>query len=160
MTSPRPAPAPRAPQLPHTWRPFGARIAGCVFGGALIAVCVAFWVLIGAENRARFTPFQIGTIVFVGLLAAAAWLALMRSKVTADDQGLVVVNGYRRRRLEWAQVVGVGLRRGAPWAHVDVSDGTTISMCGIQGSDGPRAVAAVRELRVLVKEHSARPGRP
>jgi hypothetical protein len=47
-------------------------------------------------------------------------------------------------------VVGVNLRRGAPWAGLDLSDGTSASMVGIQGSDGERAVRAVRELRALV----------
>jgi hypothetical protein len=50
--------------------------------------------------------------------------------------------------------VGVNLRRGAPWAGMDLSDGTSISMVAIQGSDGQRAVRAVRQLRRLVAEHS------
>jgi hypothetical protein len=144
--------------LPHTWRPFGARMAGSVFGGGLLALVVAVWILLGEDERARFTSFQIGTLVFLGLLAFAAWFALVRSRVTASETGLTVVNGYRRRDFEWAQVLGISLRRGAPWAGLDLSDGTSVPVMAIQGSDGSRAVAAVRELRRLINERSAPPG--
>ena len=46
-----------------------------------------------------------------------------------------------------------GELRGALEA-LDLSDGTTLSMIGIQGSDGARARRAVRELRALVASHS------
>ncbi|MDX6359370.1 MAG: hypothetical protein QOH37_2424, partial [Nocardioidaceae bacterium] len=44
--------------------------------------------------------------------------------------------------------------RGAPWAAMDLSDGTTIPVMGIQGSDGDRAVAAVREFRRVLAERT------
>jgi hypothetical protein len=130
-------------------------MAGSIFGGGLLILLVAVWILLGADERARFTLFQRGTLVFLGLLAFAAWFALVRSRVTATDDGLVVVNGYRRRDYEWAQVLAISLRRGAPWAGLDLSDGTSIPVMAIQGSDGARAVAAVRALRGLINERSA-----
>ena len=140
--------------LPHTWRPFGARMAGTLFGGMLLAVVVTVWIAWGPDVRARFSLFQRSTLIFLGLLAFACWYALVRSRVTADERGLTVVNGYRRREFEWSQVVAVNLRRGAPWAGLDLSDGTSVSVVAIQGSDGQRAVRAVRELRRLTAEHS------
>jgi hypothetical protein len=140
--------------LPHTWRPFGARVAGVVLGGMLLVLVVAVWVAWGADVRARFTFFQRSTLVGFGLIAFGCWFALMRSRVTADARGVTVVNGYRRRAFEWSEVIGVNLRRGAPWAGMDLSDGTSISMVAIQGSDGERAVRAVRELRRLIVENS------
>ena len=71
--------------LPHTWRPFGVRMAGSIFGGGLVILLVAVWILLGADERARFTTFQRGTLVFLGLLAFTAWFALVRSRVTATD---------------------------------------------------------------------------
>lgn len=136
--------------LPHTWRPFGARVAGLVFGGALLVVCAFAWFSFDAETRAKFTIFQRGTLVFIGLLAFAAWYALVRSRVVAEPNRLVVVNGYRRRELDWAEIVAVHLPPGAPWVTLDLSDGTTMSALAIQGSDGARAHTAVRQLRVLV----------
>ena len=61
-----------------------------------------------------------------------------------------MVNGYRKRQYEWSQVIGVSLRRGAPWGTLDLSDGTTVSLIGVQGSDGARARKAVREIRAAI----------
>ena len=149
-------PAALAPvSLPHTWRPFGVRVAGSVFGAMLVILVVAVWIAFGAEERGRFTAFQTSTLVFVGLLGFSAWYALIRSRVTADSSGLRVVNGFRRRDYEWAQLIGISLRRGAPWAGLDLSNGTSVSVLAIQGSDGQRAVDTVRALRVLISQHSA-----
>jgi len=145
---------PTAPPLPRTWRPFGARIAATVLGGMLLVVVLTVWIAWGADVRSRFTPFQKSTLVFLGLLAFACWFALVRSRVTAHHDGVTVVNGFRRRELAWTQVVAVNLRRGAPWAGVDLSDGTSISLLAIQGSDGQRAIRAVQDLRALVAANS------
>lgn len=140
--------------LPHTWRPFGARLVGTSLGAMLLVLVVAVWILLGAETRAKFTVFQLGTLVFLGLLALAVWFALMRSRVTASAEGVTVVNGYRRREFTWSQLVAVNLRRGAPWAGIDLSDGTSLSALAIQGSDGDRAIRAVQDLRRLIAENT------
>lgn len=145
---------PAEPSLPRTWRPFGARVAGTLLGLMLLAVVLTVWIAWGADVRSRFTPFQKATLVGFGLVVLACLLALMRSRVTAHQGGVTVVNGYRTRELEWTQVVAVSLRRGAPWAGLDLSDGTSISVLAIQGSDGQRAISAVRELRALVAANS------
>ena len=139
-----------APALPHTWRPFGVRMAGAVLGGGLLVVCALAWIGFDEETQARFTLFQRGTLFAFGLLAFALWFALVRSRVVAEDDRLVVVNGYRRREYEWAEVVAVHLPPGAPWVTLDLADGTTVAAMGIQGSDGDRARRAVRELRAVV----------
>ena len=136
--------------MPHTWRPFGVRIAVWVLGGLLFVVCVVVWIAIGEETRSQFTALQRGTLVFIALLLFATYNALLRSRVTATTEGLTVVNGYRKRTYEWSQVIGVSLRRGAPWGTLDLSDGTTISLIGVQGSDGARARRAVREIRAAI----------
>src|SRR5690348_15102991 len=148
--SERGRPVPEGLTLPHTWRPFGARVAGIMFGGALLFVCVFAWFSFDAQTRATFTFFQRSTLVFIGLLGFAAWYALVRSRVVATEQGLVVVNGYRRREYEWAEIVAVHLPPGAPWMTLDLNDGSTASALGIQGSDGARARTAVRQLRTLL----------
>ena len=136
--------------LPHTWRPFGVRVAGVVFGGALLVVCAFAWFGFDEETRAKFTPFQRGTLVFLGLLGFAVFYALVRSRVVATVERLVVINGFRRREYEWPEVIAVHLPPGAPWAVLDLSDGTSAPAMGIQGSDGARATAAVRQLRALI----------
>src|SRR6478735_8323750 len=81
--------------------------------------------------------------------AVIGW-ALGRARVTAEQASLVVVNGFRTRRLEWEQVLGVHLPAGAPWATLDLADGTTISAMAFQGSDGKMARDGVRQLRALI----------
>lgn len=140
--------------MPHTWRPFGSRVVGTSLGVMLLAMVITVWIALGADIRAKFSPFQIGTLVFLGSIALAVWFALMRSRVTATEAGITIVNGYRRHDLEWSQVIAVNLRRGAPWAGFDLSDGTSISGVAVQASDGDRAINAVRDLRRLVEEHT------
>jgi hypothetical protein len=136
--------------LPHTFRPFGVRLAIFVLGGLLVLVVAVMWLALPAEIRAQFTVLQLGTVVFLGLLFYAAGYALARSRVVAREEGLTIVNGYRTRRFEWNEILAISLRSGSPWAEIDLSNGTTVAAMGIQGSDGPRAVRQVREVRALV----------
>ncbi|HET9829844.1 MAG TPA: PH domain-containing protein [Nocardioidaceae bacterium] len=137
--------------LPRTFRPFGVRLAIFVAGGLLVAVALAMWLALPAEIRAQFNALQIGTVLLIGLLFYAGGYALARSRVVAREDGLTVVNGYRTRRFEWNEILAVTLRTGSPWAEIDLSDGTTVAAMGIQGSDGPRAMRQVREVRALVE---------
>jgi hypothetical protein len=148
-------PAVSEPSLPHTWRPLGVRLAMIFFGGLLAVVCVAGWIAIGPDVRAKVTPYQQVTMVLIALLALALAWALVRCRVTATTQGLVVVNGYRQHAYEWAEVVAVHMPRGAPWATLDLADGTTASAVGIQSTDGERAEEAVRQLRLIVARTAA-----
>jgi hypothetical protein len=136
--------------LPHTWRPLGVRVAVLFFGGMLLLVCAFAWFGFDPSIRARFTIFQRSTLVALGLLAGSVAYALGRSRVVAEEDGLTVVNGYRRHVYDWAQVVAVRLPQGAPWATLDLADGTTMSVLAIQGSDGDRARVAVHALRALI----------
>ncbi|MEV7432010.1 PH domain-containing protein [Nocardioides sp. NPDC092400] len=142
------------PGLPRTWRPLGPRIVAIVLGVGLLVILAMAWISFGDEVRSKFTTFQRGTVVFFVLLGGAVLHALTRSRVTADRDGLTVVNGYRSRRYEWAEVVAVNLPAGAPWVTIDLSDGRTVSAMGIQGSDGAKSREAVRELRRLADELS------
>ncbi len=140
-----------APDRPTTWRPLGVRLAACIFGGALLVICTAAWLALGADGRARFSPVEKGTMLAVGVIGYGCLYALSRSRVTLDGDRLIVVNGFRSRLLTRQEVVAVSLSAGAPWATLDLADGTAISAMGIQGSDGDRARRAVRELRAAVE---------
>jgi hypothetical protein len=137
--------------LPRTFRPRGVRIAIYAMGALLLLVAVVMWLALPAEIRAQFTAFQVLTILGLGLVYYVGGFALARSRLVAREDGLTVVNGYRTRRLAWNQVLAVRLRAGAPWAELDLSDGTTVSAMGIQGSDGAAAVRQVHEVRELVE---------
>ncbi len=138
------------PDLPRTWRPLGPRIAALIFGIFLVVAFAGLWISFPQETKDAISPLQRATVVmFIGV-GLALLNGLARSRVVADETGLTVVNGYRKRQLEWAQVVSVRMPPGAPWPTMDLDDGTTISVMGIHGSDGARARIAVQELRRLL----------
>jgi hypothetical protein len=130
------------------------RVAVGVLGAMLVLLLVVVWFALGDNVRGQFTVLQRITLLLFGVLLFACWHALVRSRVTATDAGLTVVNGYRTRRFEWSQVISASLARGAPWATVDLSDGTTVAAMGVQGSDGERARRAIREIRTVIAEHT------
>lgn len=140
--------------LPKTWRPLGPRIVAGVLVVALAVVCTLTWIGFDEQTKATFTLFQKLTLAFVALLALTCVHALTRSRVTATREALIIVNGYKKRTLAWAEVVAVNLAPGAPWVRLDLADGSEISAMGIQGSDGASAKKAVRRLRELVSELS------
>jgi len=141
-----------AARLPRTWRPMGPRIVGLVLVVCLYGLSGFSWFAFGSQIRAKFTVFEKSTLVFFGVLILVLVHALIRSRVEARADGLIVVNGYRRRDLAWEEVLAVHLPPGAPWVTLDLADGTAVPAMGIQSSDGGRARAAVRELRALVED--------
>jgi hypothetical protein len=139
------------PQLPHTWRPLGVRLAVIFFGGLLAVVCVAGWIAVGPDVRSRVTVYQQATVWLLAALAAAIGWGLVRCRLTATEDGLELVNGCRRRTYEWAEVLAVHPPSGAPFATFDLADGTSSMVLAIQSSDGDRAKTAVRQVRLLLE---------
>ncbi len=147
---------PGLPSLPHTWRPFGVRVAVVGFGLMLLVVCAAAWFGFDESVRDRFTLLQRLTIGLMGAGFAACGWALGRARVTAEMEALVVVNGFRTRQLAWEEVLAIHLPAGAPWATLDLADGTTNSAMAFQGSAGRRARDGVRQVRALIDRESSR----
>lgn len=138
---------------PVAFRPLGVRVAALVLGVLLIGVVAGIWLAFPQEVRDQFTTFQRLTVVAFGVAAGAAIYALARSRVEARTDGLLAVNGYRSHLYPWREVVGVTLRAGGPWAIIELVDGSTVPAMGIQGSDGSRAIAQVRQLRTVLRSH-------
>ena len=136
-----------------TFRPLGVRIAVLVLGLLLLGVGAAIWFAFPQEVRDQFTTFQRLTVLAFVVAYAAAGYAMARSRVEARTDGLHVVNGYRSTTYAWAQVDGIALKAGGPWAVLELADGSTVPAMGIQGSDGARAVTQARQLRRLLDQH-------
>lgn len=136
--------------LPRTWRPLGPRIAALVFSLFLVAAFAGLWITFPQQTKDAISPLQRATVIGFICLGIGLLNGLARSRVTAGPDGLVVVNGYRKRELAWAQMVTVQMPPGAPWPTMDLDDGSTISVMGIHASDGARARTAVAELRALI----------
>lgn len=138
------------PALPRRWRPLGTRLAGWFLYAALVFISVFAWWALGAEIRGRFNLGQVLTIYAMYAGTGAVVHALTRSRLDATERGLVVVNGYRRREFTWPEALGITMPQGAPWATLDLADGTSVPVMGIQASDGERAKRALREARSLI----------
>jgi hypothetical protein len=96
---------------------------------------------------------RIGMFCF-GVVVASVLVKQALVHATATAEGLHVVNLLRHRHLAWGEILAVTLRRGDPWVTLDLSDGDTIAVMGIQASDGAAAPAAARELAALVRAYS------
>jgi len=152
-------PPPPLPPLPAVWRPRRGRAVAATAalvvaaGGCLLAALVP-------------GPWHLGdrlAIVALALVVSAVLLLLARPVLRADDRGLTVVNLLTGRRLDWSEVLRVGLGRDDSWAALDLADGTSYPVMALQASDGERTRRAVAEVAALVAargEAPECPGRP
>lgn len=138
-----------------TCYPRGMRIVGAIFSAALIVMVIIGWVMLPAELKALFTPFQLITllgvlVVIVGLIGVVAM-----SVVRADADGISFRNALRTHSFGWHEVDRIVFRPGDPWPALLINagdpeqEGRRYYLLGIQGSDGARAVDAVTALRRL-----------
>lgn len=141
----------RPPALPATFRPAHTRVVLLSAGVAMFVVITLIALLLE-----QLSPGERISFVFTAALLAGVLFLLARPKVVADERGVTVVNIVSRRRLEWAEILQVNLRPGDPWVFLDLSDGTSLPVLGIQpGIARQRAIADARALRALAEERSA-----
>lgn len=131
------------------FRPRLARAVTLVLAVVVLGLTAA---IIGALPNAGL-PDVVG-FALVGLLIA--WFCWRQATVVAraDDAGLTVRNLMLTRRLEWAEIVAVRFGDGRPWVQLDLADGDTLAVMGIQRADGERAEREARRLATLVAEHT------
>lgn len=140
---------------PKTWRPMAPRVMAFALVIALGAACAATWISLGAEVQAKFSIFELLTLAFLGALIVACMHALGRSRVTATDETLIVVNGYSTHVIEWREIRSLGMPKGSPWVRLTVADDEEIPVLGIQSADGAAGRAAAQELREIAIERYA-----
>ncbi len=142
------------PALPHTWRPRRARIFCYAIAALLMIVLIVVAIILPDDGaRAWGLVSRLG-VVGVGIPMALFLHRHADVRIIATEDGLEVVNLFKRHRLQWGEVLSVRLHRGDPWVYLDLSDGETIAAMGIQNSDGDAAPAAARALAALVRERS------
>jgi hypothetical protein len=145
----------KAPPLPVTWRPRRARIIA--YG--LAVVMVAGSVLLAVIMPEQFKlPDRLALVVF-GVLVAAVLHLLGRLRVDADERGLTIVNALRVHRYEWAEVLDVTMLEGDPWPKLDLANGLTLGVMGIQSTERERSRRALSELGALIRERGEAPDR-
>lgn len=152
--NPSPPPPAGAPALPVTFRPTRTRVVLLGVGLAACAVLTVIALLLGTLGPGERITFILTGLLFLGVLGL-----LSRPRVEARADGVTVVNLASRRQLAWAEIVGVNLRAGDPWVFLDLADGTSLPVLGIQpGIAKARAVADARALRTLVEKYGTGQG--
>lgn len=129
------------------FRPRLARIASLTLAGVVVLATVLLVVLmpLSSLDVAGFALLALGIVWFCWRQASVA--------AVPDEEGLTVRNLMVTTRLTWAQVVTV--RFGdRPWVQLDLADGDTLAVMGIQRADGEHALAEARRLSTLVAARS------
>lgn len=140
--------------LPYRIRPIGVRIAAAGATFAIVFVVIVLWLAMSDDVRETFDTFQRVTLLAVFAAMIALLYALFRTSALVTDRGLRVVNGFKARNVEWAEIVRLTFGRNRPWALLDLADGSTVSVMAIQNADGQRAHEAAAKLAQVIAEHS------
>ncbi|MFI6574709.1 PH domain-containing protein [Nocardiopsis sp. NPDC050513] len=136
------------PALPRTWRPRAVRIVAYGLGLLVMATMVVLTVILPDDWR----PQDRVLLVLLGAAIAAALHLLARPRLVAAEDNVTVVNGIRTHVLAWPEIVDIRMPVGEPWPSVDLSDGTTLAVMGIQSADGERARRDLEEFRAMLHE--------
>lgn len=139
------------------YRPFRPRAARWVSLALLVAVAVGtvvFLLVMVAHDLGMTAGDVVGTALVAALIA---WFCYRQATVTArpDDEGLTVRNLVVVRRVAWPEIVSVRYGDGRSWAQLDLADGDTLAVMGIQRADGDLGAAEARRLATLVAIHEA-----
>ncbi|MFC5830779.1 PH domain-containing protein [Nonomuraea insulae] len=136
------------PPLPVTWRPRRGRVVAYGFATLIVVGAVVMAALIAQPFK---LPDRLAIVAF-GCAVAYVLHLLGRVRVEADERGLTIVNALRTHRYSWPEALEVTMVVGDPWPRIDFSDGSTVGIMGIQGSEKARADRATAELRALIRE--------
>ncbi len=129
----------------RTFRPGGARIVA--YGVGVIMLVITVVIGVALPDEIYFTPAEDVTLWLIIAVLLVLLHGIGRSYVRADDDGVEVLNGYRRHRIPWADIKGFAMNTGAPWPTLVTQDDERVNLFAIQGSDGAYAREAVAYLR-------------
>ena len=116
---------------------------------------------VGFSAKAPGSAIAANRWAFVGFAVVAALFLWRLGGVYArpSDDGLVVRNLLRTRRLAWAEVLQVHLALDDPWVVLDLADGTALPVLAVQRADGQRGMREAQRLADLVRERGEAPER-
>ncbi|WP_026125462.1 PH domain-containing protein [Nocardiopsis gilva] len=134
--------------LPVTWRPRNIRIVAYGLAVVTLATMVILAAVLPADWRLQD---RVG-LVMMGLVGVAALHLLARPRLTAAENRVTVVNGIRTHVLEWPEIIDIRMPVGEPWPSIDLADGSTLAVMGIQSNDGELAQTNLAQFRALLHE--------
>ncbi|GAB3491491.1 hypothetical protein GCM10027440_40600 [Nocardiopsis coralliicola] len=129
------------------FRPRNVRIVAYGMGAIMIATMTVLAIVLPDD----WALSDRAGLVLMGAVFAAALHLLGRPRVVAAPDGVTVVNGIRTHVLVWPEIVAVTLQDGEPWPSLDLADGATLPMMGIQSADGARATADLAAFTELLR---------
>ena len=133
----------------RTFRPGGARIVA--YAVAVIMLLLTGVIAFALPDEIYFTTAETITLWIIIVAVLALLHGIGRSFVRATDDGVEVLNGYRRHHVRWSEIEGFAMNTGAPWPTLVTTDDERVMLFAIQGSDGGRyAREAVAYLRARV----------
>lgn len=144
---------PRDP-LHAPFRPRLARAVSVSFAVAVVVLTLVLAIALPTDGSGAFAlPDRLGIVLVGAAIVVFLWRQASVAAVP-DVDGLTVRNLVFTRRLEWAEIVSVRFGSGRPWVQLDLADGDTLAVMGVQESDGARAVEESRRLATLVALHT------
>lgn len=147
--------APRA--LPVTFRPRNLRIVAYGLAALIMATMVFLAVIMppnwGIQDRI--------SLILVGALVGGGLRFLARPRLELTEHRVTVVNVIRTHVLVWPEIIDARMPVGEPWPSIDLADGSTLAVMGIQSNDGELARAYLEEFRHHLRERgeAAEPSR-
>ncbi|GAB6937729.1 hypothetical protein JCM11754A_12530 [Isoptericola variabilis] len=141
----------------RTFRPLWGQVAAWF----VWVVAAVGSVVVGLASNGPMGAAAVNKVSFVVFALAVTWLLWRLGGVHAvpSEEGLRVRNLVRSRTLAWPEIVEVRLGPNDPWVRLDLADGGTIAVMGIQRADGERGMAEARRLRSLVVSLGEAPDR-
>ncbi len=134
-----------------SWRPGGSRYVA--YGVAVVLLVMTAVISTSLPDDITFVAAEKVTFVLFLVATLAMLHGVGRSRVTADDSGMHVTNGYKRHDVPWSDIEGFSLNTGAPWPTLVTTDDDRVMLFGIQSSDGPSARAAVGSLQGRLEQY-------
>jgi hypothetical protein len=140
------------------FRPRRARVVVYVCAAAVLATMVGLAVVLPSGGAHGWgVASRLGVVGF-GVVAVWVLHRLASVRVVASEDGVLVVNVVGRRRLEWAEIVGVRLLRDDAWMMLDLADGQALAAMGVQKSEGRHGQEQAQAFARLVQQHTRVPG--
>ena len=97
----------------RTFRPGGARVVA--YGVGVIMLVITVVIGLALPDDIYFTVAEDITLWLIIIAVLVFLHGIGRSFVRADDDGVEVVNGYRRHHVAWSDIKGFAMNTGAPW---------------------------------------------
>ena len=142
----------------RVFRPARARVVIYVCAGGVFTAMALLAISLPSTGPHPWGPESRLGVVAVGVVVVLVLHRLAGVRVETSAAGVRVVNVLGRRRLEWAEIVGVRLLQDDAWMMLDLSDGQALAAMGVQRSEGARGQRQAREFARLVNQHTRVPG--